>query len=298
MMMLSSTGTMLAALRDAHEITLLAYMLHPGAMEDALVAAARGGARVHVRLEGRPYADARGGLLARNRAEIAKLTAAGIDARLVDTDPRAPEPLHAKAVAADDALFLDDRNFNGDRGDTILRDTTARDVRTFRAAADGRDTAGSPWFAMHKRGALALEAKVIEAARPSSDLVVESESFGRGDAVYSALDRAALAGLSPRLLVARSELAHDAREAAALARLVHDGVRVRVCADQEKFAVAGSRAWVGSANASAAFAQPDTIDWGARTSAPPIVHRLRAAFERRWSTARTFEPPTSSRAVS
>lgn len=60
MLELSSQTQLTAALDRARSVTLVAYMLRRGPVFDALAAAARRGAKVTVRLEGRPYHDARG----------------------------------------------------------------------------------------------------------------------------------------------------------------------------------------------------------------------------------------------
>ena len=51
--------------------------------------------------------------------------------------------------------------------------------------------------------------------------------------------------------IAQRELRGNEREAEVLDRLTNDGVRVRVCKDSEKLAVAGGGAWLGSANSTA-----------------------------------------------
>ncbi|MDE2481762.1 MAG: hypothetical protein KGN02_06195 [bacterium] len=284
-MTLRSTGELCSALRAARDVALLAYTLPPGPVEDALLAAAARGAHVCVRLEGRPYADARGGLALANRRAVERLARAGADARLVDTDPDAPAPIHAKALVADGALFLDDRNWT--RGDaTILRDTSVSDRRVVADAIDGRADAAHGRFAMRKRDALASEARLLQSAARGDDVAVASESFGAGNAVYAALDALARAGAAPRLLVNAHDAARNPREASALRRLQRDGVRVRLTADDEKFALAGARGWIGSANATAAFAQPDQLDWGLRSDARAVVGALRTRFEARWRAAR------------
>ena len=70
---------------------------------------------------------------------------------------------------------------------------------------------------------------------------------------------------------------------------MNDGVRVRVCKDSEKLAVAGSGAWLGSANATAAFGESDMIDWGLCTSDPAIVSAVRARLEAAWDGAAEFK---------
>jgi len=285
MLTLSSTADMAAAMRRARTISLAAYTLRPGAIEDALIAAAQRGAHVTVRLEGQPYRDAQGDLLTNNEHAVAALRSAGADARLADTPGSHDAPIHAKAVVADNVVFLDDRNFPDDGEDTIVRDDFSRDVNAMREAIAGHAGYASPFFASHKRSALWSEARLLNGARAGEDVIVESESFGAGNPVYAALDRLGKAGRAPRLLVSSRDLQNNDREKKALARLAADGVQIRACYADEKFALAGGRGWLGSTNATAAFQHPDQLDWGARTDAPGIIAHLRKAFEDRWATA-------------
>ncbi len=213
---------------------------------------------------------------------VDELVRDGADARLVDDDGTAP--VHAKAALVDGRLYLDDVNFARDEESTIVRDDARPDARALRDAIAGRFDSPRRDFALRKSDALALEAGVLGAVHHRSDVVVESESVGSGNAVYSALERLGRAGCAPRLLVSREALC--AKERALLARLRTNGVCVRICTSNEKFAVAGSRAWVGSANATSAFLTPDQLDWGARTAKRAVVDELRAHFESRWRAAR------------
>jgi len=287
MLTLSSTTDVAAAMRCAGTISLAAYTLRPGAIEDALIAAAQRGAHVTVRLEGQPYRDAQGDLMTNNERVIAALRSAGADARLVDTSGSGEAPLHTKAVIADNVVFLDDRNFPDDGADTIVRDDFSGDVNAARDAIAGRADQASPFFASHKRSALWSEARLLNGARSGEDVIVESESFGAGNPVYAALDRLGKAGRAPRLLVSSRDLQNNDREKKALARLAADGVRIRACGADEKFALCAGRGWIGSTNATAAFQHPDQLDWGARTDAPDITAHLRKRFEDRWATAAT-----------
>jgi phosphatidylserine/phosphatidylglycerophosphate/cardiolipin synthase-like enzyme len=283
MIALSNTGEVLAALRSAHDVSFTAYILPPGRMLDALAGAARSGAQVTVRLEGSPYKDD-GSMTAMNGAAVDRLRAAGADASLVHETQDANAPaVHAKILAVDGALFLDDRNFPNSGADTIVRDDFPRDVQMARDAVEGRADCASRFFAVSKRESLRSEASLIAEAQRGDDVIVESESFGAHNRVFSAINAAALRGAHVRVLVnARCLLGNDP-EAAAIARLRSDGVDIRSCAGDEKFAIVrGTRGWIGSANATAAFEKPDTIDWGARTDDPAIVAQERAAFEARW----------------
>jgi hypothetical protein len=294
---MSSTAEAVAAIGSARNVEVLAYTLRPGAVLGALEAAARRGARVTVRLEGAPYND-RGGALARlNGRVVAELARAGADAKLAHAgrNGAAEAPLHAKAIVAGDALFLDDRNWGAT--DFVIRDGDPSDARRIeRAVGDDKEPCAGA-LAVRKRDALAQEAAMLRAAHPAGDVIVESESFGFGNAVYGALDVLAKSGAAPRLLVSSRE-AKNPREASALRKLASDGVRVRTCDDSEKFALAGSGAWIGSANASPAFGYPDTIDWGLRTSARAIVEAARARVEARWAGGKPLPPAPPAPAAS
>jgi len=257
---LSSTPDVIAALSRAGEIEARAYTLH-GPVKDALEAAARRGAHVVVALEGQPFKNP---LLAGENAKVVReMRAAGVDARLED-------PVHAKTIVADGTHYFDDKNWA--EGDLVLR----------------TDAAAAASIPMLKHEALELERQLVNGAGPGDDAIVESESFGAGNPVYSALDAAAKRGLSPRLLVCNRELAGSAQERKCLDKLARDGVRVRVCTNTEKLAVAGDRAWIGSANATVAFGKFDMPDWGCSTADPAIVSRIADRLEAVWAGAREF----------
>jgi phosphatidylserine/phosphatidylglycerophosphate/cardiolipin synthase-like enzyme len=286
MMTLSSTNDLLATLDHARDVSLMAYTLPAGRVLDGLAAAAKAGARVRVRLEGRIYNDDKD-VGAANVAAIAKLRAAGADAQLVHSDKNASDAmLHCKAALVDGTLFLDDRNWPDDSGDTIVRDDFSRDAQIVRDALDGIEDPATPFFSVAKRESLASEARLLYEAHAGNDVIVESESFGANNRVYKAIDNAARAGAHVRLLVNARDLQGNANEAGALKKLAVDGVAVRLCDADEKLAVADeTRGWLGSANATVAFDHPDQLDWGARTDAPAIVSHLRDVFEKRWAAA-------------
>jgi hypothetical protein len=260
MVKLSSTSELFAALAHAKAIDLHAYTLH-GPVLRALEAAASRGARVGVTLEGSPYDDPCGQLARENRRVVAELRAAGVDASLGDG-------VHAKSIVADGTLFLDDRNWNA--SDIVLRD-------------DDPAAASIPTL---KHEALAAEAGLLRAARCDDGVIVASESFGCCNTVYSALDALAKRGAAPRLVVCERELRGNAREREVLGALVRDGVRVRVGRDTEKLALAGERAWIGSANATVAFGRADLPDWGLCSGDPAIVAAVRDRIESEWTCAK------------
>jgi len=270
------------AVAAAHTIVCSAYHLTPsGPVRAALIDAARRGADVGIRLEANPYGSD-GEQQGRDNADtVAAVNAAGGHARLTGTDGE--PPWHMKAAVVDGVAYLDDRNWAADGKETILRDTDPDDV-----AVVARTLAGTPSRDGHlrttKHDAVALESEVIRGAG-SVPVAVETESFGLG-AIYADLLHRARAHQPTRLLVSNLELAEPtaAREARALARLAAAGVEVRAVDNDEKIAVAGERAWVGSADATYANGPAgEQVDWGLATRVPPLVDALRAAFERNWA---------------
>jgi phosphatidylserine/phosphatidylglycerophosphate/cardiolipin synthase-like enzyme len=287
MLAMSSTNDVLAALQHAHKISLLAYTLRPGRIEQALIEAAKRGAHVTVRLQGQLYADPNGAIADDNRKATAALQAAGVDAQLVNSAGSSGAPLHAKAILADRSIFLDDRNWPDDDADTILRDDFSRDRQMVADAVRDRGDRPDACFTIRKRDSLASEARLLQHAQLGDDVIVESESFGFGNRVYAALDKLGKSGASPRVLVSARDLHGNVKERSAIARLVHDGVRVRACDGDEKFALAGTRGWLGSTNATVAFNHPDQLDWGMRTDDSAIAAHMRERFEARWDTSTT-----------
>jgi hypothetical protein len=275
-------------LESARAIALTAYTLREGGVLDGLVAAAKRGADVRVRIEGDPLDDAAGTLHAANAAAVAALRAAGATAEA--TKPGEPV-LHLKAAVVDGVAWLDDRNWATGGAERILRDTDADDVAAVASAVAGGPGADGH-LATTKSGAQRLEGDVIAHAG-AGPLLIESESFGNGT-IYNALLHRAEAHLPARLIVAGREVAEsgDRTERAHLAHLAALGVDVRVGDPKhgdldEKLAVAGDDGWVGSANATyARDAAGAQRDWGLATREPAIVDGLRASFERNWAHAR------------
>jgi phosphatidylserine/phosphatidylglycerophosphate/cardiolipin synthase-like enzyme len=266
MLELSSTDAAIASIESAKLVLVEAYTLH-GPVLRALEDAARRGARVQVELERVPFDDAQRHLGRENARIAAELRRAGADARLDD-------PIHAKTISVDGTLFLDEKNWHED--DIVLR-------------AD--DPASIP---MTKREALDREAELLCHARACDGVVVESESFGSGNATYRALKALGLAGAAPRLLVSERDLRGSPRERAALSELTRDGVRVRICGDSAKLAVSGNRAWLGSANATYADGRWAMPDWGLCTGDAAIARTVRQRLEREWAGAREFKAAVKS----
>lgn len=268
MLALTSTAEALGRLSRARSVSVEAYTLGGPALR-ALESAAESGAHVTVRLEGHPYSDARSSLAKLNARIAAQLCRAGADARLAD-------PIHGKTMSIDGTLYLDEKNWRA--GDLVLR------------VDESADAASIP---MRKSAALAQEAHLLTGAQSSDDTIVESESFGSGNDVYAALQRLGRAGAAPRLLVCERDLEENSRERAVLEHLVRDGVRVRVSEDSEKLAVAGDRAWLGSANATYSEGKWDMPDWGVCTDDLTIACAVRARLERAWTVAHDFKARTA-----
>jgi phosphatidylserine/phosphatidylglycerophosphate/cardiolipin synthase-like enzyme len=299
MMRLSSTTELLSKLEGSHDVSLVAYTLPAGRVLDGLCAAAKAGALVRVRLEGFIYND-EGSVSTANATAIARLRAAGADAQVVHPDQEAFDAmLHCKAALVDGTLFLDDRSWPDDGGDTIVRDDFAQDAQIVRDAIAGHEDAPTRFFAIAKREALASEVRLLNEAHRGDDVIVESESFGANNRVYEAIDALGQAGALVRLLVSARDLQGNANERGALEKLTRDGVAVRVIDADEKLAVVdGTRGWIGSANATAAFNHPDQLDWGVRTDSPSILEHLRQAFDWRWQNAQPIVLPGPVRAAS
>lgn len=285
MIQTATTSDVLSAIGRSHSVLLSAYVLRPGELLDALEAAARRGARVTVRLEGRPYAgnDAaeEAKLAAQNREAVTELRAAGGDAELVDTSQADGPPLHLKAAVCDDVAYLDDRNWPGDGEDTILRDDFLHDVAAIEGVLLHTHAPPAKWFWTNKAQALAGETRLLYGAQQAGTVDVESESFGRGSGTYGALKALAQSGVHCRLLVSQRDV--TTKSQAALEALERDGVQVRVGDFDEKMAVVdGARAWTGSANATYARA-PYQLDWGVRTDTPQVVQALESHFNAHWN---------------
>jgi phosphatidylserine/phosphatidylglycerophosphate/cardiolipin synthase-like enzyme len=287
---LSSGAAALAAVEKGRDIAMIGYTIQSRPLLHALEDAARRGAHVSVRLEGEPYGDPNGSFAGYNRKLAASLRHNGVRVRL--TRGAADGPMHAKALAIDGKLYLDDRNWA--RDDLILRDDDRADAAAVQSTAAGRAADGRPAFALRKRDALRLEARMLQKAGAHDRVTVETETFGTSNAVCRALDDLGKRGLHPRLLVQRRPVASNLRERAALARLGRDGVDVRTTDDTEKFAVCGSRAWVGSANASPAFGNPDIIDWGACTRNRAVVEAVATRLAERWAQGRPLAGTASN----
>lgn len=273
-------GAVIDALAGAGSVALSAYVLPRGSpLVGALEAAAAHGAAVRVRLPAARPGTTPPSVGRVNAGTVADLRAHGVDARL---DDGVAFVRHLKAAAVDGRAFLDDRNWT--RDDVVLATDDPADVACVRAAVDG--VAGtSTDLATDKRRAVAAEARAIVAAGPGDEIDVASESFGPS-AVSKALMERAAAGNCVHVVVSDRVLRSAGKaERAALGRLIERGVDVRAGPQTDKVCVAGTRAWLGSANATDS-PPPDVLDWGVETSDPKLVILAERTFAAAWEHAR------------
>jgi hypothetical protein len=275
----------IAALARASDIELSAYVLESRSpVVRALEAAADRGASVSLVLEADPYLgrSPSDDPAARTRQIAASLESHGV--RVAWTTPSLP--VHMKAAIVDHTAFLDDRNWPTDAQDTIVATTDPDDVSATQSALAGKP-ASDGHLATEKRAALALEARTIRFGT-GDHIDIESESFGYS-AVSKALAARAQTGAHVRLLVAKREFDEGSpTERASLRRLQRAGVDVRIVVNDEKLAIAGDRAWTGSANAT--WSPGPMLDWGMSTRRPELIAGIEAAFERNWQAAVPAHP--------
>lgn len=270
----SSVAAVVQRIGHAREVAFGSFVLYPGKVRGALVAAAKRGAHVEVTLQRDPY-HASAAERRATRESIATLRAAGATVTLLD---RARAPFHLKAAVCDGVAYLNDKNWTSDGDELIVADDDPHDVAVVRAALRGDGTARGE-LRTAKGGALAQEAALIDAAG-DAPVVVESETFGDGP-IAAALLRHARRGAATTVIVAPGEARSKASERAALRALRHAGVVVRATGTNQKCALAGDAAWVGSANATyATGAASRQVDWGMRTREPTLVAAVRAALRR------------------
>lgn len=255
-------------------------------MRDALTAASKAGATVHVRLESRPYGDGASEIAKKNKRAITELQNAGVDARPARADD---ERLHLKAVVCDGVAYLDDRNFPAHGMQTIVRDDSKKDVGRLADAILRDDTGFSTRFSTSRGESLKKEAALIREAHRGDTVEVASEFFG-GSAVSVALRAAAHRGVRCKLEVGTRKQ-WKPRDVTMLHNLAADGVHIRIGKTAEKFAVLnGDRVWVGSANAN--YGWDNQRDWSLRTKDPGIARAVHANFAHVWREAKAVTKAT------
>ena len=269
---LSSVPDVLARIGSAHDVAFGSYFLPHGAMREALASAARRGAHVSVTLQADPYRNPFGG---RCNAEAARvLRAAGADVSLLPSDSA---PFHLKAAVCDGVAYLDDRNWTKRGPEIVVADDDPSDVGLVRDALAGHGGADRA-LATRKDVALAREVALVESAR-GAPVTVETERVATSP-LTQALARHARAGGRTTLVVARASR-RSSREASAIAKLVADGVVVREGGSNQKLALAGDTAWIGSGNATGASGRSARqLEWGMRTRDPALVRAVAAELAR------------------
>ena len=267
---LSSVPDVLTRIASANDVAFGSYFLPRGAVRDALLGAARRGAHVAVTLQADPYRNPFGG---RCNADAARaLRAAGADVSLLPSDSA---PFHLKAAVCDGVAYLDDRNWTKRGPEIVVADDDRTDVRLVREALAGHGGADAA-LATRKDVALAREIGLIEGAR-GAPVIVETERVATSP-LTRALQEHARAGAPTTLVVARASR-RSRQETNALAQLTADGVDVRVGGSNQKLALAGGTAWIGSGNATGASGRTaGQLEWGMLTRDRAIVGAVASAL--------------------
>ena len=269
---LSSVPAVLDRIGSAHDVAFGSYFLGRGPVRDALTAAALRGAHVAVTLQADPYRNDYGGRANADTARV--LRGAGASVSLL---PRAAAPFHLKAAVCDGVAYLDDRNFTQRGPEIVVADDDPRDVALVRDALAGHGGADGT-LATRKDEALRREAALIDGAC-GEPVSVETERVG-GSAITAALRRHARSGAPTTLVIGRANHL-SGRERATLASLRADGVSIRRTGTNEKLALAGNAAWIGSGNATGAFGPgAGQLEWGIVTREPALVGAVQAALAR------------------
>jgi phosphatidylserine/phosphatidylglycerophosphate/cardiolipin synthase-like enzyme len=260
---LSSLADVVASVHDASSVILSAYTLSPrGQLARALAAAAGGGAHVQLVLDGNGMASA----TRDNEAAIPYYRNERIDASL------SSEHLHLKALVASTSsgirVYVSDRNWTSSNNAVFLR-LPATMAPQIVAAIGGRAVSAGT-FATRKSDALSLEYALLQQRRAHT-VLVESESFGNTP-ITQLLATRARAGDDVTLIVARSEFDTEPRERDLLAALAGAGVHVYVGESDQKIAVDGTAAYIGSANNTPGWG--DQIDFGYLSDNPQLVGQL------------------------
>ncbi|HEY0615420.1 MAG TPA: hypothetical protein VGC96_12290, partial [Candidatus Elarobacter sp.] len=159
----------------------------------------------------------------------------------------------------------------------VVADDAPRDVALVRDALAGHGGAHGR-LATRKDEALRRETAVVEGAG-RTPVIVETERVATSP-LTRALVRHAERG-APTTLVLAPAKRHSHAETRALAALRAAGVTVREGGKNEKLALAGDAAWVGSGNATGATGRNAAqLEWGLTTRIPALVRAIRRAVSR------------------
>jgi nucleotide-binding universal stress UspA family protein len=270
---LSSVPDVIARIGDAHDVSFGSYFLPHGPMRDALVGAAERGAHVTVTLQADPYRNPDG---KRDNREAARLlSAAGAEVTLLRSTH---VPFHLKAAVCDGVAYLDDRNWTAHGPEMVVADDDPHDVSIVQEAVRDARAGNDATLATRKDEALRREIQLVDTAG-DAPVIVETERV-RSSPLTDALRRHARSGAPTTLVVGRTRH-HSRGERSALRSLARDGVVVREGGTNEKLALVGSAAWIGSGNATGAWGRGAAqIEWGLVTRDASLVAAVRSALER------------------
>ncbi len=270
---LSSVPDVLTRIASAHDVAFGSYFLTRGPVRDALAGAARHGAHVAVTLQADPYRGS-GQRAPESAASARVLREAGAHVSLLARDQ---VPFHLKAAVCDGVAYLDDRNWTQRGPEIVIADDDPRDVALLRDALAGHGGEDAT-LATRKDEALRRELALIESA-PHAPVIVETERIGTSP-ISAALRRHARGGAPTTLVLGRAR-DRSPREVATIALLAGDGVVVREGGSNQKLALAGDTAWIGSGNATAAFGRgAGQVEWGMVTRDPALVGAVGSALAR------------------
>jgi hypothetical protein len=267
---LSSVPDVLTRIGSARDVAFGSYFLPRGAVRDALAGAARRGAHVAVTLQADPYRNPFG---ARCNADAARaLRAEGADVSLLPSDSA---PFHLKAAVCDGVAYLDDRNWTKRGPEIVVADDDPTDVSLVRDALGGQGGADAA-LATRKDVALSREIALVEGAR-GAPVIVETERVATSPLTRALREHAR--GGAPTTLIVAGASRRSRQEASAIKQLAADGVVVRTGGSNQKLALAGGTAWIGSGNATGASGRSaGQLEWGMLTRNATLVGAVASAL--------------------
>lgn len=281
---LSSVRAAFGRIAGARDVAFGAYVLRAdGPAVKALLKAAHNGAHVVVTLQRDPYNIQDGKAI--NADSARALRRAGVRVRLPELGHTA---FHLKAAVCDGVTYFDDRNWTAGR-QIVIADDAPQDAALVRKALIGRSTHSNRTVALRKDVALARETSLIRRAG-EAQVILESEYLAASPLTDALCDHAASGART--MVILGSWRHHPRNEAALLERLRNAGVAIRETGTNEKLALVGNRAWIGSANATGAYDERTAgqFDWGVITGVKAVVNAVRAAL-RRDGARDVIEPP-------
>ena len=274
--------TVTSAITSGHNVCVSAYVFTT-AMFDALQTAAQNGEKVTVVLPNEEKSS--------DSSDASTLQSAGAT---IVWDPGSPNdnPLHAKLAIVDGVAYLDGRNW--DTTDVTITDGVPADYTAIENALN-LDPTSSTNLDTLKSYSIAREDAFINGAGATSGVTVQfmSESFGSDTNTVTALENAAEAGATVRVIVLSSDESGNSTEEAALNAMKADGVQIRLnpASGSEKMTLISnqSTAWFGSANATTySTTATNYIDWGMTVTSASVISTLQSYFNSTWSSSTAY----------